>query len=100
MSEPVTRASVSSVLLVSLGVAAMAFGFLASTGAPPPPPPGNDVFDDAKDLVTEGQQTFRFDTFGDEAFWGGQLHLHDAIKGAALGGVGPGSRPPPRSGSG
>ena len=94
MSEPVTRASVSSVFLVSLGVAAMAFGFLAlARSAAPVPPPGNDVFDDAKDLVTEGRQTFRFDTFGDEAFWGGQLHLHDAIKGAALGGVGPGLTP-------
>jgi hypothetical protein len=31
----------------------------------------------------EGQETFRFDTFGSEAFWGGQLRLHDAIAGAA-----------------
>jgi len=30
-------------------------------------------------LVTEGRQIFRFDTFGDEAFWGGQLQLHLAI---------------------
>jgi hypothetical protein len=43
--------------------------------------------------VAAGRQTFRFDTFGDEAFWGDQLHLHDAIKGAALGGVGPGVSP-------
>jgi hypothetical protein len=26
-----------------------------------------------------GQNTFRFDTFGDEAFWGGQLRLHEAV---------------------
>ena len=34
-------------------------------------------------LITEGRQTFRFDTFGDEAFWGDTLKLHQAIAGAA-----------------
>lgn len=43
--------------------------------------------------LAEGRQTFRFDTFGDEAFWGDTLKLHTAIKGAALGGVGPGVSP-------
>ena len=51
------------------------------------------VQENANRLLTEGRQTFRFDTFGDEAFWGDQLRLHDAIKGAALGGVGPGLSP-------
>jgi hypothetical protein len=41
----------------------------------------------------EGRQTFRFDTFGSEAFWGGQLRLHEAIAGAKLGGIGPGLSP-------
>jgi hypothetical protein len=35
--------------------------------------------DDSKRLVQVGRQTFRFDTFGDEAFWGNQLKLHQAI---------------------
>lgn len=43
--------------------------------------------------LAEGQQTFRADTFGSEAFWGDQLHLHQAILGAAQGGVGPGVGP-------
>ena len=30
-------------------------------------------------MLAEGKQTFRFDTFGDEAFWGGQLRLHEAV---------------------
>ena len=47
----------------------------------------------ADKLFREGRQIFRFDTFGDEAFWGGQLRLHDAIKGEKLGGVGPGVSP-------
>lgn len=45
------------------------------------------------EFIEEGRDTFRFDTFGDEAFWGGALHLQDAIKGAALGGVGGGISP-------
>jgi len=44
-------------------------------------------------LVAQGRQTFRFDTFGDESFWGGTLMLHQAIEGAKLGGVGPGISP-------
>jgi hypothetical protein len=30
-------------------------------------------------LTAEGRQTFRFDTFGDEDFWGIQLQLHQAL---------------------
>lgn len=33
----------------------------------------------SQQLVAQGRQTFRFDTFGDEAFWGGQLHLHQTV---------------------
>jgi hypothetical protein len=40
-----------------------------------------------------GQMTFRFDTFGDESFWGDKLKLHQAIEGQAHGGVGPGVSP-------
>ena len=43
--------------------------------------------------IAAGRQTFRFDTFGDEAFWGDALQLHRAIAGAANGGVGPGVSP-------
>jgi hypothetical protein len=47
----------------------------------------------AADLVREGQRVFRYDTFGDEQFWGGALKLHQAINGAGLGGVGAGVSP-------
>jgi len=47
----------------------------------------------AVQLVGQGRDIFRFDTFGDEAFWGGVLQLHTAIEGAAAGGVGPGLSP-------
>jgi hypothetical protein len=32
----------------------------------------------AQQMVDEGRQIFRFDTFGDEAFWGDTLKLHQA----------------------
>src|SRR5215510_9273690 len=44
-------------------------------------------------LVRQGKQTFRFDTFGDQSFWGGTLHLDKTIAGAAHGGIGPGLSP-------
>ena len=44
-------------------------------------------------LFEQGKDIFRFDTFGDEDYWGGMLQLHKAIEGAALGGVGPGVSP-------
>src|SRR4051812_48855230 len=63
--------------------------------------PGDAHRDDARhdddrgrdDLAEQGRQTFRFDTFGDEDFWGGTLRLHEAIEGAAHGGTGPGVSP-------
>lgn len=51
------------------------------------------IRDNARQLVEDGRQIFRFDTFGDESFWGDALQLHQAIKGAKLGGVGPGLSP-------
>jgi hypothetical protein len=33
----------------------------------------------AQQMLAEGKQTFRFDTFGDEAFWGDTLKLHSAV---------------------
>jgi hypothetical protein len=33
----------------------------------------------SQQMIKQGRHTFRFDTFGDEAFWGGQLKLHETI---------------------
>jgi hypothetical protein len=43
--------------------------------------------------IMRGRTIFRFDTFGDQLFWGGTLGLHRAIAGQANGGVGPGLSP-------
>jgi hypothetical protein len=46
-----------------------------------------------RSLFLAGRKSFRYDTFGDQAFWGGALQLHRAIEGAKLGGVGAGVSP-------
>ena len=33
----------------------------------------------SEQMIQQGRQIFRFDTFGDQAFWGGQLKLHQTI---------------------
>ena len=53
----------------------------------------DDLFREAVRTMREGRRTFRFDTFGDEDFWGGQLRIHQALEGAKLGGVGVGVSP-------
>jgi len=91
-------------LIFSLPVAfALGCGDSSSkqTDASTPPPPNDasasgapdPVKDFASAMIDEGRKTFRFDTFGDEAFWGGTLQLHTAIAGAANGGVGNGVSP-------
>ena len=53
-----------------------------------------------KRLFKKGRRIFRFDTFGDQRFWGGALQLHKAIEGKKLGGVGPGLSPKAALGAG
>src|SRR5437762_7955968 len=43
----------------------------------------------ANKLIADGRKVFRFNTFGDEKFWGDTLQLQKAIEGANFGGVGP-----------
>ncbi len=47
----------------------------------------------ARQMLDEGRRVFRYETFGDETYWGDTLKLHRAIAGAKLGGVGPGVSP-------
>jgi hypothetical protein len=86
----VARKLFAAVVAVALVVGAAAIlgapvGALA--GKRPKKPPFRNA------LYLQGQRIFRFDTFGDEAFWGDGLGLHKAIQGAKLGGVGAGVDP-------
>lgn len=49
--------------------------------------------DGKQSVIEHGKQIFRFDTFGDEDFWSGLLHIDKAILGEANGGYGPGVSP-------
>jgi len=51
------------------------------------------IDNNAARMMGDGRQIFRFDTFGDEAFWGDALQLHKAIAGEKNGGVGSGVSP-------
>jgi hypothetical protein len=74
-------------------LSAMALLMLLERGAKSQATPNDPTQTMAAQLVNQGRQIFRFDTFGDQSFWGGTLQLHLAIEGAALGGVGPGVSP-------
>jgi hypothetical protein len=95
------RAQCSSIILIA-GIASSAMA------APPAGAAANESFDQlvervqselgigpadranarsALEMFVEGRETFRFDTFGDEVFWGDTLRLHEAIMGERLGGV-------------
>ena len=39
----------------------------------------DSISQNADQMLAEGKQTFRFDTFGDEVFWGDTLKLHQAV---------------------
>jgi mono/diheme cytochrome c family protein len=97
-----SRFSLGRSLVVGMAAcfAMTVFASLAKTEARPWTDGRNeaDTFDDrigehAKDMLEQGRRIFRFDTFGDEAFWGGTLRLHEAIEGSRFGGVGGGLSP-------
>ena len=79
----------SVMVLVATAVTAYAAGLISINGI---------KFDQLirsndRQMMNDGRHTFRFDTFGDETFWGDTLHLHQAIEGERFGGVGPGVSP-------
>jgi len=91
-----------SLCLALLGAALLGVGLLtrahAQDNAASSATPTLKTFDDrilaqAIEAFRDGRKTFRFDTFGDEDFWGGKLQLHRAIEGERLGGVGVGISP-------
>jgi hypothetical protein len=88
-AKVVTRslpAAAGLALLVYLAVVLVNGAFNANAGSARAVARGNP-------LLARGKAVFRFDTFGDQAFWGSALQLHKAIEGKKLGGVGPGVSP-------
>ena len=51
------------------------------------------IRNNTRSLEDRGRETFRYNTFGSEQFFGGTLGLHQAIEGSQFGGVGGGVSP-------
>jgi hypothetical protein len=87
--------SIRKLFLLFLSVVALFFvvSLYSEQNKPAPAPADATTNRYSNELVEQGRNTFRFDTFGDQDFWGGALHLHQAIEGAQHGGVGPGVSP-------
>jgi len=79
----------------SIGLAGLAWAMMASAAPRQESDGGFDAVAalNARTMLDEGKKTFRYDTFGSEAFWGDALQLHKAIAGEKNGGVGPGVSP-------
>jgi hypothetical protein len=84
---------IGAATLLAMLLSLVAFRSLAAQDSQGRSPNQDPTATNAVQLVGQGRDVFRFDTFGDEAFWGGVLQLHTAIEGAAAGGVGPGLSP-------
>lgn len=82
-------------LAIAFTLACAGVGFLALPGRTASAPAvSNETSDATSDQKFEqGRHVFRFETFGDQAFWGDSLKLHQAIEGNKFGGVGPGVSP-------
>jgi hypothetical protein len=80
-------------VLMLAAVSAIWFPRPSIAQSPPAAAMDTAVSDNARQMLDEGRRVFRYETFGDEAYWGEALKLHRAIAGAKLGGVGPGVSP-------
>jgi hypothetical protein len=101
----VTHRAWKIIRLATAGVVLMAMGgvlFNMSAVARPhaKSPRKGRAISSADRLFAQGRDVFRNDTFGDQAFWGGELQLQKAIEGKANGGVGPGLSPKAALGAG
>ena len=76
-------------VLVIVGIASLSWSRKANAQAQPTDP----ATENARTMLDQGRKIFRFDTFGDEAFWGTTLKLHQAIAGVKQGGIGAGVSP-------
>jgi hypothetical protein len=97
------RLRVLSALVLVTGLALAWFGLaglptLADSGFLDQRPDAEHASDElirehTRAMLDEGRQTFRFDTFGSETFFGDAIQLHRAIEGSRFGGVGGGLSP-------
>src|SRR6185295_15678620 len=87
--------SAASLAILAAGSLTAAITRAADPAPAKPAATGNEgeINRNAQAMLAEGRKTFRYDTFGSEAFWGDVLGLHKAVAGEKNGGVGPGVSP-------
>ena len=95
---PVPPANLGKIIVLLILVAIGLVYFTERSRAQQAMPQKTDGFDsridrNAQQMLEQGRQIFRYDTFGDEIYWTDTLKLHRAIEGQKLGGVGPGVSP-------
>jgi hypothetical protein len=77
------RYSVALLAVTALCLVLAALALAPATQQPAPQQPTSDFLgnaqENARQLVSQGQQIFRFDTFGDEAFWSDLLGLQQVV---------------------
>lgn len=94
-AAPTTSPTAAATVAATAAPTAQATGTVTATATTTATLTGWDatIAQNQQKALDQGRQVFRFDTFGDEAFWGDTLKLHQAIAGQKNGGVGNGVSP-------
>jgi mono/diheme cytochrome c family protein len=88
-----TIINIGSIVVVGSLLTTLGYAQSAKRIEQPPLAAEDAVVNNAAALLQHGRNIFRYDTYGDETFWGDALQLHQAIQGSQFGGVGPGVSP-------
>ena len=75
-----TKFIISTMLLAAIAMLSLYSCDKDDTGEVPPPDTGLNLPPLDAQLVAQGQQIFRYDTFGDETFWTDVLHMNEVIE--------------------
>jgi len=87
-------AGIGLITVAVSGLPALAVSGFLDQGPDPAHPWDQQIRDNTRTMIDQGRETFRYDTFGDEAFFGQTIGLHEAIEGSKFpGGVGGGVSP-------
>jgi mono/diheme cytochrome c family protein len=98
-SSPIATAQATAAAQASPTAELTATAEMSPTAEPSPTPQvaavdsDDPIAQNAQRMLEQGRHIFRYDTFGDEVFWGDALRLHEAIAGEQNGGIGSGLTP-------
>jgi len=81
-----SRLRTAWILTGAVGLIVVAFGITRSAKVSAHSTNQDSVAQNAVSKVEQGEQIFRFDTFGDESFWGDHLPLSSLLNNCAVGG--------------